>query len=137
MFAHQQRPIGRDYCLTPSLREKQAGRASAPPKSPYMATFDPRCFGTGRAKEGHTRRDDFQKGIIPWTPQRKNPSRPGFRVPAQTTQRQKFLQAFPTFGAGLAAAFGPMNTQNRRGLMQTHPPAVRIATKQCAASLAP
>ena len=71
------RPVGRDYCFTPSCFEKAAGRASAPPKSPARVTFAPRCASTGRAKEGRqVRRDDSQEIIPMYTPKTETP-RPG------------------------------------------------------------
>ncbi|WP_157651335.1 hypothetical protein [Dechloromonas denitrificans] len=63
--------------MTPCLFEKQAGRASAPPKSPARVTFAPRCSGTGRAREGRqVRRDDFRQGIIPMYTPEKETARP-------------------------------------------------------------
>lgn len=69
MLANALRPVGRAHCCTPSRVETAAGRASAPPKSPYVATFAQRCLSTGRARESNVaRRDDLLMEIIMYGP---------------------------------------------------------------------
>lgn len=76
MFAIEERPLGREFCCTPSRLDTPAGRATAPPKSPNRATVAPCCSRTGRATEDHSqrvRRDDslLEMIIVDW--QKKTP----------------------------------------------------------------
>jgi len=133
MFANELRPIGRDNRSTPSLREKQAGHAKAPPKSPCGATFPLRHESAGSGKESRNpvRRDDFQGNSSCTNRKKSRPSLPGPRATIKT-QRSTTLPAFPAFGAAMVAAFQHTKMQKLIGSTPTHRQAVQIATGQCA-----
>lgn len=111
------RPVGRDYCFTPSCFEKAAGRASAPPKSPVSATFAPRCASTGRAKEGRQVRRDDSLEIIMDGP-RKTP-RPGralgdWQRRGDDTQYAKPASKLIEEAGAIAASIPYMMTRERK-----------------------
>lgn len=58
MFANALQPPGCANRSTQSCAENAAGRLHRPPKSPSLATLTPRCYGTGRAREGRKVRLD-------------------------------------------------------------------------------
>lgn len=122
--------------ITPCLFEKQVGGQKWLPKSRQAtglrraaARLGRRALGDGYA----IHREDIFKRCFPWTPTRKNPSRPA-RVSDQT-QRQAIFQHQPASGAASVVVGQAMKPRNPSGAPLTRMQRLSNTQMRCGALL--